>query len=165
MKTYWLLINESKQSSRSSASNTNTTSHFDEKDIVSRIEGDFGLDEKFVRLASWNTEILLRQLKLVVASRSGVCENPCELVDDWASILSFDTCVFDEVTEIIDLPHLPKSQEISCDDSIIIESCVREQLFDYVVSVARLYPENAFHNFEHASHVTMVRASFFFFIC
>jgi hypothetical protein len=157
MKTFWLSINESKQSSRSSASNTNTNSHVDDKELISRMECDSGLDEKAARLASWNTEILLKHLKLIVACR---CENKMSigLVEDWAS-LSFDTHVFEEVIEIIDLSNLSKSLDDSSGDSNIIEDCVREQLFDFVASVARLYPENAFHNFEHASHVTMVRAS------
>jgi hypothetical protein len=123
------------------------------------MECDFGFDEKAARLASWNTEILLKHLKLIVAGR-GESKTSSELVEDWAS-LSFDSHVFDEVVEIIDLPTLSKSLDDSSGDSIIIEDCVREQLFDFVASIARLYPENAFHNFEHASHVTMVRSSLF----
>jgi hypothetical protein len=128
------------------------------------MECDSGLDEKGARLASWNTEILLRHLKMIVASR-GECETSSDLVDDWALLLSFDACVFDEVIEIVDLPTLTKNPEVSCDDTAIIGSCIREQLFDFVVSIARLYPENSFHNFEHASHVTMVRPLLVVDIC
>jgi hypothetical protein len=155
LKTYWLSIKESK-SSRSSKSNTNTSSRRDEEEIFSRIEGESGLEEKSTRLAAWNTEILSRYLKLVVAGRDkGI--SPDQQCDDWAAFSTSDACVFDEVIEIIDLPELPNPPDIGSVDSIALEKCVREQLYDFVVSIAQLYPANAFHNFEHASHVTMVR--------
>ena len=63
--------------------------------------------------------------------------------------------VIDEVQEIVRLPdfdHIVKDADV---DSISIKPVVVDQLYDYVSNIAAMYRENHFHNFEHASHVTM----------
>jgi len=68
-----------------------------------------------------------------------------------------DKIVVDEVVEIITLPKfdpksikaLEKSQSVELDDAVV------NQLKDYISTIAQMYRKNPFHNFEHASHVTM----------
>jgi hypothetical protein len=40
-------------------------------------------------------------------------------------------------------------------ENTVLKPEVVEQLHDFISNVAALYTDNPFHNFEHASHVTM----------
>jgi hypothetical protein len=66
-------------------------------------------------------------------------------------------CVLDEVKEIIELPEFDavaaRKQEGLA--TVELESTVATQLHEYVSCIAAMYKQNPFHNFEHASHVTM----------
>jgi len=61
------------------------------------------------------------------------------------------------VCEIIHLPHFDATiaGNHGYPESIVLSDVVVEQLVDYVTCIAALYQGNPFHNFEHASHVTM----------
>jgi len=70
----------------------------------------------------------------------------------------------DEVTEIIDLskPTASLGRQSSDEfhhaidpDTVELDECVVDQLREFVTMVACMYRDNFFHNFEHASHVTM----------
>ena len=65
--------------------------------------------------------------------------------------------VLDEVEDILALPPFdPSTYKNSIDpDSIMLSPRVHAQLEMFVTKIASLYRENPFHNFEHASHVTM----------
>jgi hypothetical protein len=71
--------------------------------------------------------------------------------------------VLDEVVEIIALPgfdrqnnHHSRHHHHQVDlTQIQLPSIVVDQLLLYVSWIAAMYRDNAFHNFEHASHVTM----------
>jgi class 3 adenylate cyclase len=69
----------------------------------------------------------------------------------------FGTTVFDEVAEIITLPNFsPEAiKALEHSDEVDLGEVVMSQLHDYICTIAQLYRENPFHNFEHASHVTM----------
>jgi hypothetical protein len=66
------------------------------------------------------------------------------------------TCL-DEVTEVITLPKFNAKAAALADEykKVQISDTVRAQLREYVSIIASSYHENAFHNFEHACHVTM----------
>lgn len=63
----------------------------------------------------------------------------------------------EEYSEAISLPRFdPKILTHDVDpNDITLDEVVARQLEDYVTTVACAYHENPFHNFEHASHVTM----------
>jgi len=64
--------------------------------------------------------------------------------------------VLDEFREIIEVLSSEKAdREYDDSNSIQLSERVLKQLCDYVTLVARAYRDNFFHNFEHASHVTM----------
>jgi hypothetical protein len=69
--------------------------------------------------------------------------------------------VVDEFAEIINMPEFDARASCSTRDSnpvtptSIVSDEAMKQLHDYVAVIARLYRNNPFHNFEHASHVTM----------
>jgi hypothetical protein len=151
MKTYWLTVTNEKKSSHSTGSKRNITH---EEPISEQNETCSGLDEKSQRLVDWNTDVLLRFLKLVVA-RKGTCGKADQSDFDWNCITSPGVSVAEEIAEIITLPSFTTILDHDSESLEITEE-VEKQLHDYVLSIALLYRDNPFHNFAHASHVTMV---------
>jgi hypothetical protein len=72
-------------------------------------------------------------------------------------MLPIGATVLDEVKDIVELPEFDADAVRNQEDpeSIELDNVVLSQLREYVVTVATMYRENLFHNFEHASHVTM----------
>lgn len=63
--------------------------------------------------------------------------------------------MIDEVQEIITIPTAMFGNVLQDADAYVLPVNVVEQLYDYVSNIAAMYRDNPFHNFEHASHVTM----------
>ena len=107
------------------------------------------------RLIDWNVDILTGLLKQIVAQRKAKKQEETEELD-----IRFHTqgTVLDELTEIIALPQFApeilEGDEID-PENIELDDEVEEQLRDFVTMVACMYRDNFFHNWEHASHVTM----------
>lgn len=154
MKTFWLTITDNKQSSHSDTSQKQSVSDgVSESEKIELLEKNrHGIDDKTQRLVDWNKDLLLRYLKLIVSRREKL--GLADICEDWNGI-DFSINVFDEVAEIVSLPQF---SEISTAENEVasIELEVEQQLFDYVACIARMYRSNHFHNFDHASHVTMV---------
>ena len=102
------------------------------------------------RLIDWNADVLLKLLKQIVARReadgkAGWDEEPEIEIKD---------CVFDEVTDVIDLPkfdvNAAKGMKL-----IDVDPQVARQLKEYVTAIASAYHANPFHCLQHASHVAM----------
>lgn len=68
-----------------------------------------------------------------------------------------DKIVVDEVAEIITLPKFTAKSIKALDKahSVVLDEEVISQMKDYITTIASMYRKNPFHNFEHASHVTM----------
>lgn len=123
--------------------------------------------EKRDRLVDWHVDLFSKLLNQILQQREnqGKKAHPNEIAtrQDEAMRASEDvkctelgaTCL-DEVQEIIVLPrfsrHAVKRHQ---DESIKLDDKVVRQLRDYILTISMMYRENAFHNFEHASHVTM----------
>ena len=59
------------------------------------------------------------------------------------------------MVEVIELP-LDNRSTLHVDVStLLVDPHITELVYQYVSSLAEMYPDNPFHNFEHASHVTM----------
>jgi hypothetical protein len=68
--------------------------------------------------------------------------------------------VLDEVVEIIELPEYPSSRTNEDSSSIALDPFVIKELHDYVSTIAAMYRDNPFHNFEHVRNVpTRLRLS------
>jgi hypothetical protein len=63
--------------------------------------------------------------------------------------------VLTEVQLIIKLPVFKRDGKQSDPKSIVLEDKIVEQLGNYIEEIAKMYHDNQFHNFEHASHVTV----------
>jgi len=156
MQTYWLEISTRNGSSVMDSSQSGSSIADDSDDRVASTSRVF--DSKTTRLIEWNVDVLLRLLKQIVARRN-VCENDAQ---DRRPDESFfvqqqksGKMTMDEVAEIITLPEFRETDGAQGDDNVELPSIVVQQLHDYVCNIASIYRDNPFHNFEHASHVTM----------
>ena len=175
MKTYWL-IDPSKKSSKDGATGGDYESDYfggsKVMTIPSTVEHSTTdgpqLSSKVQRLVDWNVDLLQRNLKAIVARRNarksvfGINshknqKNQIAQMERTIGKSNNGKIVLDEVTEIVQLPHfdavVTRNQMDPC--KVQLPANVKSQLRDYVETVAKMYNPNAFHNFEHASHVTM----------
>ena len=166
IQTYWLAISgkqhKSKAQRRLSSTHSIKSESIASGDGISSRGDDDGVigvagDAKTERLVDWNVEVLQSQLKKIVAMRDGNLSLR-RSVKDKSSSPKFDTVegntVLDEVLEVIPLSNQAKEYKIS-PSMVELDSEVVSQLKSFVCMVAALYRDNPFHNFEHASHVSI----------
>ena len=174
MNTYWVKPGSKGSSSGGSSESVHSSNlsssgndhleddqHFDEGQFENGGDVVGGktvklMNSKTKRLVEWNVEVLAALLKKIVAHH-GYAQSADSL--DPAAIIQREsgTTVLDEVKEIIHLPEFDAEagrHQVDA-DSVELPRSVTDQLHQYVSSIAVLYLENPFHNFEHASHVTM----------
>ena len=126
--------------------------------------------EKQRRLVDWNTDLLVSLLQQMEQRRrfvsnasrlkASVAWNDKARQYDERASGSQKGELFDEVREIIELPQFNANaasrMERNQDQFVAdIDPRVQSQVREYVQMIASMYNENHFHNFEHASHVTM----------
>eukprot|EP00977_Amphora_coffeiformis_P021283 scaffold9134_cov170-Amphora_coffeaeformis.AAC.7 len=156
LQTFWLNIDGSRDDNKSESGASDET-HSIETTSEGRQTKTRMLEEKTRRLIDWNVDVLKRLLKEIVAwrqaSRKGI---KTEFVPEEESDARGQT-VIDEVSEIISLPQLNGADATFKQnvDAVCLSEAAETQLDAFVSSIAALYRENPFHNFEHASHVTM----------
>ena len=117
-------------------------------------------NNRYQRLIDWNVELLCNMLRQIEAKRRDAQQK----VKDSAPSMELQggSTALDEVTEIITLPQFQeaptkkkKKKKKTRPEDVELSIPVITQLRDYVTTIASMYRDNAFHNFEHASHVTM----------
>lgn len=110
------------------------------------------------RLVSWLAELMKEQLRRIAAQRQTrrLASFSWNAIDADSCILRGKT-VLDEVVDAFVMPKLnAKTFQYRVDpNSIVISDDVHEQLYCFVHIIATKYRKNPFHNFDHASHVTM----------
>ena len=163
MQTFWLHLaaNTKTKKSDSDAASMNELSSSDSKGVVAGpVEGSGMAMElstgKLHRLVSWNVDVMSRLLRQIIARREllGDQENSLLTKDGYDPM---GEGVLSEVSEIIRLPshNISLNDVIARAESTDLPKEIRESLHNLVASLAALYHNNPFHNFEHASHVTM----------
>jgi hypothetical protein len=120
----------------------------------------FSKVSKNKRLVNWLTELMTTHLKELIAQRGNKPSLPNNV--DLEAALEKGEMVRDEVIEAFTLPKFKAgaADRKRASKSIELKLEVVSQLKDYVTAIADLYPDNHFHNFEHASHVTMSATKF-----
>ncbi|GKY99154.1 hypothetical protein MPSEU_000870900 [Mayamaea pseudoterrestris] len=168
LRTYWLTIGASDAGTVVSGSDNCSTTGMDDVSMTSvshsqqqekqEKKKDKALQvtaSKTTRLIEWNCEVLIRLLKQVVVRRKILQKrNPNRKADADETLIG-EGNVIDEVKEIIDIPTTMFGNVLQDADAYVLPTNVVDQLYDYVSNIAAMYRENPFHNFEHASHVTM----------
>ena len=107
------------------------------------------------RLVEWNSNLLLDLLRQVIAAsqhKRGISKAKLAVHESKAAT---GEMVLDEVRDIITLPQFDSTKLAADPESIEIPTKVKDQMYAFVRAIADSYHNNAFHNFEHASHVSM----------
>ena len=149
MQTYWV-----KHKASSSATSDSFSRGSQSLDIPEPIHP--GQKATGVRntLIEWQIELLSRLLKQIIYHRK---MNSPSKSEHFTTVVYGKGLPRDEIAEKISMPAFaPNSSKRDIDiDSIELPAGVVLQLEDLATSIAQLYHDNAFHNFEHACHVTM----------
>lgn len=161
LTTYWL---EFKGDQRSSISGSSVSLQDEDQDVkednanaAPAFQPEDKLDAKIWRLVDWNKDILAKLLKEIVAVRKATRIEP----DDINVLRKLERPSYispiAEMQEIIILPDFDPRYAHAIEDAHQVElgGHVIAQLREYLGTIAASYNKNAFHNFEHASHVTM----------
>jgi hypothetical protein len=118
------------------------------------------IQDKNARLVCWNAEVLAKTLREVVARREALGVAPVssavmrKLEQDQ---LAKKETVLEEFKEVVTLPKFDADAAKRQRDASTVDlgATVMEQLQNYLRVIVSLYRDNAFHNCEHATHVTM----------
>jgi class 3 adenylate cyclase len=163
MQTYWLEIvpkvGQVSAEQRDSSGDSDVETGQNLLDVTSTLQHTtpFALEEKSCRLVNWNVDVLLRLIKQIVVRReSGPLLPEQKGIIQEEQYKSIQTSgPLQEVKEIISLPGFVEANYQDDPEDILLPNEVVIQLHDYITHIAGLYRNNPFHNFEHASHVTM----------
>eukprot|EP00934_Nitzschia_sp_Nitz4_P003177 Nitzschia sp. Nitz4//scaffold52_size167869//51633//56242//NITZ4_002269-RA/size167869-snap-gene-0.210-mRNA-1//1//CDS//3329554014//3167//frame0 len=130
----------------------------EEEYLEDNINQPFGISKMMLRgnydrLIDWQADLLLRILKQIVAGR----DNSLPGITDPTGIVTSNCTFYEEVSESIELPKFdPKAARARARPSSVEMSLdVVNELRDYVRTIASRYRDNPFHNFAHASHVSL----------
>eukprot|EP00980_Cylindrotheca_fusiformis_P015176 scaffold4199_cov101-Cylindrotheca_fusiformis.AAC.4 len=171
MQTYWLTKSVRSNKTKPTDLGTATTElgtlgeETESEETSVRTEGvdqDFlGIEgmNKTQRLVEWNVEILTSLLEQIVGSRGGEPVDQIQTVSknvERKHGSDGGRTVLEEFTPIITLKRFDADelQRRGRPKSMDIGGEAKSQLRNYISSIAGMYPDNAFHSFEHASHVT-----------
>ena len=129
--------------------------HARRKSSIGKKEGS--RERRLNRLVDWNCELLAQLLKQIMARREllgTTPDDPNELLHVAQQFGTKDNKqTREEVQEVISMPAFEATQDKAIMGNLSDEAL--RQLHLYVATIASMYRNNPFHNFEHASHVTM----------
>ena len=158
MQTYFIELQVKGGSSIGVASNHGKESsvHEGETATLTLPTPQLAVAAKKNRLIEWSADVLLKYLEEIVKQRN-VDASHQKQQRAYEDLLRNSTndqyMVLDEVQEVIDFPaHVPLSDN---GRDVVLDSDIGNQIRDYLNHIVALYPDHAFHNFEHAAHVTM----------
>lgn len=138
MRTYWLTV---MTENNTSASSDPTTCGDD-----AMIEEEESAKEKMDRLINWNVDIFVVLLQKTAAYR----------VSREDSVATFPPTTCTPYQDLRDTIHFPEQVSQGSYSPSLLDPAVSAQLLHFVQTIASLYDNSLpFHNFEHASHVTM----------
>ena len=153
LETFWVITNEELLEKEQEADKEAAA-----KATAKAANSSGAKNQKVQRLIDWNCELLVQLLKKVVMRRK-VCKtgrDPDSKLKTIESQFSESHNVLDEVVEIIKLPKFQDAGDNHTDlKKVDLGDEVNDQLREYVSILASMYRDNAFHCYEHASHVTM----------
>lgn len=117
------------------------------------------------RLIDWNVDVLMGflekvvQHRLVTETRGNRWGNKNNMTSDASGSTHGEVeggLIIDEIAEVITLPKFnSRYSSHLVGQNKLLPMEIRHQMKEFVASIASLYRDTPFHNFEHASHVTM----------
>jgi hypothetical protein len=157
LQTYFLAIGSKARDSDLSVSARSVSSS---ADLDLRVLDPLEAQQRKDRVAEWTVEVLASLLKSMVVFRRArkVPRDPPALIEAAEQACRSPTnsngTVIDEVAGVIILPDY-KATKSPYRDDVKLDSCVIDELRNYVQTIAGIYNNNPFHNFDHANHVVM----------
>jgi len=155
LKTYWL--DPTKKRRNTKLGRTPQDISVEGKSTVEKsvASGDIAFDDKYARLIDWNVDVLLHHLARVLSNRG---RNPSRgAFVTHSSEVPLVLAAVNDVAEVVALPPFDpdssKFRRARPDVSMLQQT--RADLHEYVKRIATRYRDVPFHNFEHASHVTL----------
>jgi len=159
VQTYWIKRTLPPGEDRDDNSDSSDSDKKSSSKTFISMDGDLSGDDNVKNrirktLIEWQVELLSRLLKRIVAKRSSY-DN--EVQHSFDAFGSEKTMPRDEIAEEVKMPSFNSrtSIQIASSQYTQLPSEVLDQLEDFVTSIAFLYRDNSFHNYEHACHVTM----------
>jgi hypothetical protein len=155
LHTYWLITPGLEGGKATNDASNPESAH---RVGLSLDELEASLPPKIQRLVGWNVEILKKLLQQLIAHRQATADkrNFDAQLTRMEAEMTKRKQLLGEVTEIIALPKFDaKAFQPGNSSKIEIPEEVVKELRLYVCSIAAMHRDNYFHNFEHASHVTM----------
>lgn len=163
MQTYWLRRSAVQRSkSIDSLSDISVLDEQDDEDDDAKSIADLKVENvadgmnKMERLVEWNVEVLTSLLQQIIASRSGDVKSIRPLAGVEKQVGSGAT-ILEEFVPIIPLKRIDEKElkKRRRARSIEIGSQAKSQLRKYLSTIAGLYKDNPFHNFEVSSCLQM----------
>lgn len=155
VKTFFVNVGPSTAASSRADEEKSSSINLGASSNMFHMEEEVRFDAHLERLVKWNKEVLCRILKQIVARRESN-----DLPIKAQVPLTFKKISkggLDEVSEIISLPGYqrnPNNKNVN-PDKIDLGKQIDDQVMDLVMVIARTYHKNPFHNFKHATSVTM----------
>jgi hypothetical protein len=155
LKTYWLDPTKKRRHTKTQKDIRVAQDILLNNGSAASLSGEVSFDDKYARLIDWNVDVLLHHLARVISSRS---RSPSRgsLVNHSSEVALLPAAIND-VAEVVALPPFDadssKFRRARPDVSMLQQT--RADLHEYVKRIALLYRDVPFHNFEHASHVTL----------
>eukprot|EP00980_Cylindrotheca_fusiformis_P024028 scaffold11398_cov125-Cylindrotheca_fusiformis.AAC.4 len=159
MQTYWLNTKAAKLTNELPAVSETLSNSSDSSSVRNTLNNDAdGIEAttKRERLVEYNVEVLTSLLQQIIASRVGVVARNNKSISKAEATIGTGDTVLEEFVPIIPLKRCDAGDlsKRHAANSIDIGLEAKNQLRIYLTKVASMYPDNPFHNFEHASHVT-----------
>lgn len=160
LKTFWVNPHaykaESESNGSASGDNCKEKQNLHESSLF--VESEISdVHAKKERLVGWIVEVLQERIQSVVDLRENTDKQQQPSSQDLVYFPTPGETPLDEFTDVITLPkfHEIKNKQDFDDKKYILNDDVKEELRTFASTIAALYHENSFHNFEHACHVTM----------
>jgi hypothetical protein len=157
MKTYWLEATAPDLNRRSAAASSSGGSEDIGSDGSYNRSSPAGFEDQNQGLVEWNFTIMKTALLDVVKYRK---TRPSHPTDDMRKLeeqflIDHTYTSLQEVREIVCLPKF--DEDVAAADVVgtDLSDDVMQQLRAYIHTLSTLYEDNPFHNFQHATHVTM----------
>jgi hypothetical protein len=183
MQTYWLKTGRAHGQDQSRSRNDGERAYLDDGDddsdasdsdsdesYSSSYEESLNLEEdliqsmvseKTARLIEWNVEVLQRLLKQIVARRPSGEVNAKS--HHWKSVGTKSENILEEAREAICLPPFDPTVSALSEaeiDAVQLDPEIVAQLKDLITNLAIMHRDNPYHNFEHASHASLLASKF-----
>jgi hypothetical protein len=113
-------------------------------------------------LIEWNVDLFKRLLRQILAYRMGKGNHTKDDLQNISHAMKEGSTARDELARIVKFPFFDKeAAKLKVDpETIVLNATVEGQLRDYILFIASMYNDHAFHNFKHASNVATTTNKF-----